>query len=107
MNKQEILTKAIREAIANGWQATNWTTVMWLPKDYPKNIAESVIGMHRVNELIFNHDFAKALWGEKPILIREGSKIYMDPRIPAWHSHLRAMVIADDPIKYLEDNLPT
>lgn len=46
--------------------------------------------------VIFNHDFAKALRGEKKIIVG---------MIEPWKYHLQQMVIADDPIKYLGENL--
>lgn len=58
-------------------------------------------------QLIFNHDFAKALWpNPKNYNNFEGMKITISvTKIPLWQVHLQMMVIADDPIKYLGENL--
>jgi len=48
-------------------------------------------------EIIFNHDFAKALWGTDLTNV-EG---YQQA---AWAHHLQEMVIADDSIKYLRED---
>jgi hypothetical protein len=70
-------------------------------------------------QLIFNHDFAKALWGDEEKDCHcvvcgttwshlldcpyrsSGRNLWLD----AYKYHLQQMVIADDPIKYLGDNL--
>ena len=56
-------------------------------------------------------ELAKALWGEEPY----AKHYYMfengthwrerDDRLPNWSWHLQQMVIADDPIKYLGENI--
>jgi hypothetical protein len=49
-------------------------------------------------QLIYNHDFARALWGEGPA----------DQDLPAmhkWEEHLMHMVIAKDPIAYLAEHI--
>lgn len=75
-------------------------------------------------EIIFDHDFAKALWGrdqdyafyagydewaevddEEVDEAADFDEIPRDQK-PAWQYHLQQMVISDDPIKYLGNNLP-
>jgi len=53
--------------------------------------------------IIFSHDFAKALWGEEELqhVNQAFSKVVKD----GWRRHLQQMVIAEDPIKYLGENL--
>lgn len=67
------------------------------------------------NDIIFNHDFAKALWGEEVEEVREakviyapyadGNKQFSSPPILVWCFHLQQMVIANDPIAYLGSNI--
>ena len=57
--------------------------------------------------LIFNHDFAKALW-DKPI--QGYANVYRSYElngrdIENWQYHLAEMAIADDPIKYLGEHM--
>lgn len=131
MTKQEILTKAIEKAIANGFvrkfkllepnttdklttvgstfvEATEFG-ISWKPDNQKNTYRESF------NDLIFNHDFAIAIWGNGPKCAYcgepphhmhqprcvEGSNIW--PYL--WEWHLQKMVIADDPIAYLGDHL--
>lgn len=101
MSNKEILEKAIQKAIEGGWENEEGfkpITVMdyvFLMKDYtPPQIFFSI------NELIFNHSFCKALWGEQPTRI----PAYSDA-MENWQFHLQKMVIADDPIKYLGENI--
>ena len=120
MEQQEILERAIAMAIDGGWK---WP----FPNEY---IIESRISLEVGNtpdyksdfklpylwnggayddyellssrDIIFNHDFAKALWGETQAIIRERNYSHMS----FWQYHLQEMVIADDPIKYLGESLP-
>lgn len=78
MTNQEILTKAIEKAMQSGQISAE--------------------------ELIFNHDFAKALWPGWD-LTPENAKLIGKPPRPVFHRYLQEMVIADDPIKYLGEHL--
>lgn len=84
MTNQEILHKAIEKAVAGG---------------YPYIYEDPE---HELD--IFNHDFAKALWGTEEIatvIDDEGC----DTAGYLWESHLQSMVIAPDPIAYLGEHL--
>lgn len=97
MTDQAILTKAIEKAIDGGWQF-DW-------------VGKKIIRVHGLKGdeffdvtlpyFIFNHDFAKALWGEEV-----WGHMYL-PHLKklAWQYHLQMMVIAPDPIKYLAANI--
>ena len=100
MTSKEILDKAIKKAIDGGFNIlfTSWTVREdgaiegiyrgeWLLKDY--------------HVFIFNHDFAKALWGEGPYYRFVGDTLD-NPR--QWQYQLQMMVVAEDPIKYLGEN---
>lgn len=105
MTNQEILTKAIKKGIAGGWRGDLLGNLRVEPWSDNKGvtIVNGVGEEWSQEEIIFNHDFAKSLWGE-----RIGKLPYDldDPTVyTVWQYHLRQMVIADDPIKYLEENL--
>lgn len=118
MSNQQILEQAIQKAIDGGWKAeivkgnilkrghisTTLEAGNWL-EPYP---------------FIFNHDFAKALWGENghtcPDVFNDstcincgqkGAGTHSDDSFaePCWSSHLQQMVLAEDPIKYLGENI--
>lgn len=105
MSNKEILEKAIQKAIEGGWKV-----------DYDKDfiLAEMQEGQfgHDIYN-IFNHDFAKTLWGEEedfrlqPSLYSGGNGGYYGVEFDgkAWEFHLMEMVISEDPIKYLGDNI--
>jgi len=98
MSNQEILEKALRKAIDGGW---NRLIVVTFYNDLDGTTAEYI------EPMIFNRGFAKALWGEEP---EYGIKRYGDERQDAgkfipWEYHLQQMVIAEDPIKYLGENI--
>lgn len=101
MSNQEILTKAITQAIAGGW-ITNLLV-------YPYEVESNFVTIHYLEEdadmhayeIIFNRGFAKALWGDKPIIEKPPIEI----RVSKWQYHLQQMVVAEDPIAYLGANI--
>lgn len=121
MTDQQILEKAIQKAIDGGW--------LWKPfcgygrSIESKNPSRTVLiecieydpGLEEYSKdlngkeysLIFNHDFARALWSDAiaqfPVGI-SGDTIHLN-NIENWKGHLANMVVADDPIKYLEQNV--
>lgn len=134
MTNQEILTKAIQKAIDGGWlsaqkfksfrryefdfdiygEECSWCEIRQV---YSMGVLYPHIDFkwYADEELIFNQDFAKALWGEEDLWYSEGrwSKAPKNARFQStnpfvmeeWAYHLQQMVIADDPIKYLGDNI--
>lgn len=131
---QAILTKAIEKAIAGGWKPKEPFQWDFYGYVHPKKkrvrqliyIAECRystedeiwVGSDLVEIaplILFDHDFAKALWGRKLLAAHnksEGSLVKIsdpmqadDDLLPAWAFHLQQMVIADDPIKYLGENI--
>lgn len=115
MTRNNILKMAIEKAEANGWKPLmvgyengyfkddehHWPT-LWEAKREP-------YVSFRYESLIYNHDFAKALWPETEVSKVTRSDMFTDigDHIvqPAWQYHLQQMVIADDPIEYLGENL--
>lgn len=107
MTNQETLEKAIRQAVGNGWKPMMWVSLKeqkeataWLVTSH--TIRWSVSGNYpKFSEdafrLIFDHNFAKALWGGEVTVIPDDPYTRVN-----WKYHLQRMVIADDPIKYLE-----
>lgn len=110
MTNQEILTKAIEKAIAGGfkWPYTGCSDEP-LVTDGGNLIP--MLNLPTLHWIIFNHDFAKALWGEAVLKFsptdftgpEDFNKEFFE--LPAYKYHLQRMVIADDPIKYLGDNI--
>lgn len=106
-NGKQILEKAIQKAIDNGYKTR-------IPADvYAERILDPP---HSAEQLIYKHDFAKALWPSGKCLCGEshnlGEVIMMKPgettvhgQHKDWKYHLQQMVISPDPIKYLEEDL--
>ena len=137
MNNKEILEKAIQKAIDGGWlgvkQSENLERIYYYPdssqilkwrweedgrcfSDGAYDDYESI----NVEVIIFNHDFAKALWGQRQFdaygvdhdLLRSNDAVTGSGgpdedwyEHPIWMWHLQQMVVADDPIKYLGRNI--
>lgn len=115
MTNQEILEKAIQKAQKNGWNKEydiSHTDSMGWAMTAKGKVKKSEIGltakityMISENDIIYNHDFAKALWGKDTLSPNYGDLEMLSEPDYAWEHHLQQMVIADDPIKYLGDNL--
>lgn len=121
MNNSEILEKAIQKAIDGGLPFDrSWSidpSGRWVIINLPSGEDSIRSITHPYEQVIFNHDFAKALWGidkhdiEFP-LDDYGSKdcgnckgSFLDSPTRCWQYHLQQMVIAEDTIKYLGENL--
>lgn len=111
MTNQEILTKAIEKAVTGGFNFNHWRRRNGFIEGQSPNPDERTA-------LIFNHDFAKALWGEKPyhhmMVMGKKSKgpgyegrrsVKSTPEYCNWQHHLQQMVIAYDPIAYLGEHM--
>lgn len=91
MSNQQILEKAIQKALDGGWDITK----VWDDPTYYEVEDDGIYDSRdyyvkerlSAQEIIFNHQFAISLWGKKPL------------------NHLKQMVIAEDPIKYLGENI--
>lgn len=110
MTNEEILKKAIEKALKKEWTFKNfdfdkdWREIDWLPE---------------LNNIIFSHSFAKALWGEEDKWYTTdctcggvdfhlgGFDMHHDGclKIKAdrgYKFHLAKMVLEKNPIKYLQ-----
>lgn len=103
LSNKEILEKSIRKAIQSGFNAEikdGWVTCRGLC---------ARLDCTAPYDIIFNHDFAKALWGELP---KRSADMYDCPKDEIgqvgtynWEHHLQQMVIADNPVEYLGECL--
>lgn len=59
-----------------------------------------------INDILFSHDFAKAIWGEdcKDEKGEEFHKPYDFMCSHNWIEHLQQAVISEDPLQYYWDN---
>jgi hypothetical protein len=67
----------------------------------------ALLGDNMYYPIIFDQDFAKALWGEGDAKILAGGLKHMtrDYR-PEWMERLMDLVVAEDKLKYLSENMP-
>ena len=106
MTKREILKKAIQSAIDSGWDSSSFRTCKSFYKKPHESEFLDILGeWHDISPLdvIFNHDFAKALWGED--YQNCDTTILKKVKCVAYKHHLQQMVVADDPIAYLGENI--
>lgn len=95
MTNEEILKKAIARVRKNGYKEYgDYCVVDWSDED--------------MREMIFNHSFAKAFWKDEPrmmCIIKSEPSQHGCATIDgcsAWSYHLQIMVLAQEPLKYLE-----
>lgn len=115
----EILKTAIERAIEAGWSylgtpdngwgfdAGQWHVVHNYLCIYHFKMADTHI---HYSQILFNHDFARAIWGEDNYPVSVRGSVNLTNRVmytPAWMIHIQQMVIAEDPIRYLGDNIET
>ncbi len=98
---QEIMKMAISKAIENGWKEGK--------EVFGSSVKSGGWDWICEPEVMFDHDFARALWGDDETSISTGGEPspWDDDMssLPAWQYHLQQMVISDDPIKYLGEHL--
>jgi hypothetical protein len=109
MTDQQILEESIQRACAGGFKAD--------PEDFSVDdkfidweIATGIRIQIGYEQLVYMHNFAKALWGDE----EAGIEDFYSPKHnelsgsswpKMWEYHLQQMVIAEYPIKYLGDNM--
>ncbi|MGW5074042.1 hypothetical protein [Rhodococcus sp. NPDC004095] len=107
MSDREVLERAIQIAIDGGWTLYAGAGASYAVQD--------AFNFGRVECIIFNRDFAMALWGTQSEALDYIDGIYVDGDgedsaapvyVRCYEKHLMQMVIADDPVKYLGENLP-
>ena len=118
MDQAEILKKALDKAIKNGWEFMgykNWDEYLVAShfegqaKDQITTVAlwwtKKVHHMEKIRweVIVYRHDFAKAFWNEEKCqtCIKEKVPIKRNCRLNTWKTHLKEMVVEEEPIKYL------
>lgn len=132
MSDKDILEETLRIVLDNGWLSEkkmpsfkewivdidgytdcgdSWSEIRQLYKgssDYGRTEFE----WHSDLEILFNHDFAKILWGTSDICATCGQNVNhkeywcdFPSSVQRWEYHLRLMVLIVDLRKYLRDNM--
>ena len=97
MDILDTMIKIFEKIKANGWESM---TTLSIPEE-----AKLILMKGLLKSFIFNHDVAKAFWGEEDILIDftgTPDGITDCSYLPAWQYHLRIMVLEKEPLKYME-----
>lgn len=100
MTQAEKLERLIQRAIDGGWEPEDWV-------QGPQHLVQSLFQLDKVNTVIFNHEFARALFGEFPVFIADEDiakdtlgRVTMSGLVE-WQHHLQSAVISPDPISYM------
>ena len=115
MKQKEVIKKILEKAIKNGFTFDSIDKRVGKITEY-NYIDEFTVGVSSMYfstaEIIFNHDFAKAFWGEKfdhdndeyssDVLNKYICGYEWDFEGSRWQAHLMIMVLEEEPVKYLE-----
>lgn len=129
MSDQQILETAIQKAIDGGWtvgrqikfeKSMGWVQVGDGPEEpevTENGVTARMTQLLGETDILYDKGFAKALWATgqcvcgkehykgEVIVLNPGQTPIVHGRPQDWRYHLQQMVIAEDPIKYLGDNL--
>lgn len=132
MNPKLLLNKAVTQALANGWDifdAQRDKRATWPPSAENVTVTESSDGRQGwdlfiasphiyepiadrwdAEDLIFDHGFAKALWGTNIVnhtdkILPAGTLVEYEDYPQAWQYHLMLLAISDDRWAYLAEHL--
>jgi hypothetical protein len=114
MSDKEVLEKAIQKAIDNGCKGTMSEQAKSIAWEDVSLLIDPSFNVHGLSipMIKYNHHFAKALWGKQKvsdmdttgdtIMLYDGLDVVIAEN---WKVNLRSMVIAEDPIRYLSENI--
>lgn len=106
MKEEQILRKAIEKAVKNGWNTYHGRKFKTVDLMEDNIFIHEQVCFHYEDGsgyypndwcVIFNHDFAKALWKDEEGWASGAFDLYQ-----GWEGHLMKMVLEKNPIKYLE-----
>lgn len=125
MTNEQILKQAIEKAVKNKpefWMTKGlWAKYQESPKSVQEGFRENICFLIIKEDgefAIYNHDFAKAFWGEKDYKYDGDESDFEDKHFQAgnptgvdwclyyvgknWQYHLQQMVLEKEPLKYIE-----
>jgi hypothetical protein len=106
MTDKEILEKAIQKAAGYDISVPHFAHPLekyeWNDEKRYWYLGDIVIPLF---EIIYQHDFAKALWDTRTDLEHRITDMYTLKHYALWEWHLMNMVLSNDPIKYLGENI--
>lgn len=88
MTNQEILKKAIKKAIKNGYYSKHWEKNIKIDNKF----CDYLVNQDEYQAIIFSHDFAEAFWKNEEYINFEN--------LDYWQYHLQQMVILPDNKKF-------
>ena len=95
MTKEDKLEKIIEKAEEGGFEKREWGK------------EDIVIPIVLLNNLLFNHDFAKAIWGKEIQAVKMSKHVEQKQPVYMlnWEYHLQRAVISENPINYFYENM--
>lgn len=102
MSDAQKLQALMTRAIEGGWDDVLLNLEVWSPH-LRKLVTESYeqFDERPIDAFLFNHDFAKALFGDTWTSENCQEVSYEEMDYKPWQHHIQRAVIADDPIDYM------
>ena len=106
MNKKQTIKKCIEIAVENGWQEDYDDGSIIVAKTSKTDTAIEIYNdcCTEFEALLFNHDFAKALFGEDETWY-DPNRDDVEVTNEGWKFHLQQLATAENRIDYLKDYL--
>ena len=104
MKNEQILKKAIEKGAKNQKETTE-ADLKEMYEHFESPEFYEVLEDNAYYPLIFDHDFAKAFWGEEKMVNPKDKSFRPDcmkDKIFIWQYNLQEMVLKSDPIQYLK-----
>lgn len=100
MRQHEILLAAIKKAESNGFIMDNHKHFCEIGRDF----GGEVVSLGAYESIIFDHEFAKAFFGDLPFCDHclENNCAQQYVPVARWCYEIKELAIADDRIEYLE-----
>ena len=114
MTNEQILLAAIKKAEENGYDSLydidfgNFIKEKGYTWQYGEDKWSNRNQDIHINEILFDHEFAKAFWGEQYVVIansKDNSNWETEFEGENWEHELQKMAISEDRIQYLKQYL--
>lgn len=129
--EEKILQRAIDRSVGRGWNKRGFDEVSLITGSYENEMIQGIQLSYKGEEelakylsifdLIYSHDFAKSLWGDKIVCSNCGKSFDLGQvvctaeacvlkdhdmgELPLWAYNLQRMVLTEDPVLYMAKHI--
>ena len=92
---KDILKRAIKKAESQGFFMKDWVINQW-ERGKTFNTEKAPY------ELLFNHDFCRALFGTKPMYMNDFKNPAIKIQTETWKFHIQQVALNEEPLQYIK-----